>query len=364
MKASEVFQLMEQVAPLAYQDGFDNAGLQVGYRDREVTGVMVSLDLMPCVLEEARREGCNVILTHHPLLFRTPKTLTGRTETERMVMRALEWGISVYSAHTNLDNAPMGVNHEMASRLGLVNTRILQPRNDALWKFCAFLPSSCVDAVRKALSEAGCGSLGGYQGCCYLSDVSECYIPGEDSNPAVGEPLRESRNPSVRLEMIVPGHLRSEAERILRSQHPYEVPAYDFIKVEGPDADYGSGMIGDLKEEMSQEDFLALVKEVFHVSRLAHSPLYSSKVRRVALCGGAGSFLIPEAIRQKADVFLTGEISYHEFFDRKGRILLAAAGHYETEQFTQDLIERILKERFPDLKVQRSLSAYNPVSYI
>lgn len=359
----DVAEAIERWAPLCYQDSYDNSGLQVGDPRDQVRGVLVALDLTMDVLLEAERKGCNLIVTHHPLLFHTPRTFTGRTLVERMTMRAIRSGISVYSAHTSLDNAPLGVSHEMASRIGLRDLRPLQPLADGLLELTVQVPVADLDRVRQALLEAGCGRLGQYGDCASWMPSQTVFRPLKGAVPHLGKQDELTHVEEARLVVCVPAHLRHKAEEALLESHPYEQPAYGFKKLDGPLSDWGSGVVGRLERPMERDRFLDLVRSAFGDARLAYSADFKGTVETVALCGGAGAFLAPSALKAGAQAFLTGEISYHQFFTDSDRLLLVSMGHYESEQFTVDLLERIICGALDGIRVGKSETGHNPVAY-
>ena len=365
MKIKEVLDALERFAPLPLQDGFDNAGLQVGLTDAEVTGALLCLDVTEAVVDEALREGCNLIVAHHPLLFHGRKRITDADYTGRCLLKAIGGGVAIYAAHTNLDNAPGGVNFEMARRLGLQRVEVLKPKEEMLLKLVTYVPRAEAGKVREALFAAGCGTTGGGYDCCsFAAEGMGTFRPGPGTHPYCGRHGELHGEPEVRIETILPAYLQGRAEAALRAVHPYEVPAYDFYRLAQGWAGAGSGVVGVLPEPVPAEDFLQKVKEVFAVPCLRYGGFSGGSVRRVALCGGAGAFLIPDAARAGADAFLTGEIKYHEFFGWEDRLLLLEAGHYETEQYTQQLLQEIVKQACPSLPTRLTTVRTNPIHYL
>ena len=364
MKIKEIISALEQFAPLPLQDSFDNAGLQVGLTDAEATGALLCLDVTEAVLDEALATGCNLVVSHHPLLFKGCKSLTGRTYVERCVIKAIRHGIAIYSAHTNMDNAPQGVNHKMALKLGLTALQVLEPKEQMLLKLAVYVPQSHAEAVRQALFAAGCGCIGRYDSCSFGTQGQGTFRPGEGTRPYLGRPHELSTVPEVRIETILPAYRQADALRAIHSAHPYEEPAYDLYPLQNTWAQTGAGVIGQLPEPEPETDFLARVKATFHVACLRHNALTGRPVRTVALCGGAGAFLMPQALRAKADVFITGEIKYHDYFGHDGEILLTEIGHYESEQYTQEIFHTIIREAFPALPVRHTTVDTNPIKYM
>ena len=260
MKAKQVLDALEQYAPLPLQDSYDNAGLQIGLtEEQEVAGALLCLDVTEAVIEEAERMGCNLIVAHHPLLFRGLKSITGQSYVERCVIKAIQKGIGIYAAHTNLDNAEGGVNYRIAEMIGLKNLSVLD---------------------------------------------------------------------------------------------------------EKPSLSAGAGVIGELPTEEDEKKFLERVKALFGIRCVRHNQLTGRKIRRVALCGGAGGFLLSNAIAQGADAFLTGEMRYHDYFGHEGELLIAEMGHYESEQYTIDIFAEVLNHHFPELKIVKTTLNTNPINYL
>lgn len=351
MEIGDILSALERFAPLSFQEDFDNAGLQLGLTKVETTGVLLCLDITEEVIDEAIGLNCNLIVSHHPLLFRPVKSITGKNYVERCIIKAIKNDITIYSAHTNLDNIYRGVNMEIADRLGLKNLKILRPQTDAMMKLVTFVPSASVDAVRNALFDAGCGRIGNYDSCSYTSHGKGTFRALEGASPFVGNLNEYHTEEEERLEVVFYSYMKNKVLDTLLSVHPYETPAYDIYELYGKTSDTGSGMVGDLEVPVTAFDFMNKIKETFNVERLAFSGSGDRIVRRVALCGGAGSFLLGDALREKADLFMTGEIKYHEMCGFENEIVMAETGHYESEQFTQHLLERYLKEEFGDLNI-------------
>ena len=353
MKIKEIVSALERFAPLPLQDGFDNAGLQIGLTDAEATGALLCLDVTEAVLDEAIASGCNLIISHHPLIFKGYKSITGKDYVERCILKAIKNDIVIYSAHTNLDNAPGGVNFKIAEKIGLKNVRILDPKESSLIKLVTFVPSAQAEEVRNALFTAGCGCIGNYDSCSYNTEGEGTFRAQEGSQSlfcgTVGELHHETE---VRIETILPEYKKGEVIRALLSKHPYEEPAYDLYPLHNSWAQVGSGIVGELEEPESELEFLKRIKKIFEVGCLKHNKLTGRLIQKVSLCGGAGAFLIPQAVRSGADVFITGEIKYHDYFGRETDILLAEIGHYESEQYTKEIFYSIIRDLFPNFALQ------------
>ena len=364
MKIKEIVRALERFAPLPLQDGFDNAGLQIGLTEAEATGALLCLDVTEAVLDEAIALGYNLIVAHHPLLFRGYKSITGKDYVERCILKAIKNDIVIYAAHTNLDNAQGGVNFKIAEKIGLKNVRVLEPKENALLKLVTYVPLRQADRVRQALFSAGCGCIGRYDSCSYNTEGEGTFRAGEGTRPYCGNVGELHTEREVRIETILPAYRKSEVTRALLAAHPYEEPAFDFYALQNTWSQVGSGVIGELVEPETELEFLKRIKKLFEVGCLRHNKLTGREIQTVALCGGAGSFLMSSAIRQRADVFLTGEMKYHEYFGHEGEILLAEIGHYESEQYTKEIFYTLIRELFPGLDVQLTKVNTNPLKYM
>ena len=364
MKIKEIVSALERFAPLPLQDGFDNAGLQIGLTEAEATGALLCLDVTEAVLDEAIASGCNLVISHHPLIFKGYKSITGKDYVERCILKAIKNDIVIYSAHTNLDNAPGGVNYKIAEKIGLKNVRILEPKENCLIKLVTFVPTAQAEEVRNALFTAGCGYIGDYDSCSYNTEGEGTFRAQEGSKPFCGNIGELHHEAEVRIETILPEYKKREVIRTLLLTHPYEEPAYDLYPLYNSWAQVGAGIIGELKEAESELEFLKRIKKTFEVGCLKHNKLTGRLIQKVALCGGAGAFLIPQAIGSGADVFITGEIKYHDYFGRETDILLAEIGHYESEQYTKEIFYSIIRDLFPNFALQFSKVNTNPIKYL
>lgn len=364
MKIKEVLSVIEQLAPRSLQESFDNSGIQVGDISQEVRSVLLCIDVTEDVVDEAVRLGCNLIISHHPLAFRGFKSLTGKNYVERCMIKACKFDIVIYAAHTNLDNAMGGVNFQLAKILNLQQVRILSPKEKSLMKLVTFVPVSHIDSVRNVLFSAGAGSIGNYDACSYNILGEGTFRAGDNANPYIGEVGKIHTEQEMRIEVVLPMFKQNEVLRALLAVHPYEEPAYDFYALENSWAQAGSGVVGTLNEPMEEEDFLYLLKDSLHLSCIQHSAYRGVLIRDVALCGGSGAFLIPQAIGYGADVFITGEAKYNDFYDVEDKILLATVGHYESEVCTKDIFYDLLSDKFPGLSLNMSQFDVNPVKYL
>ena len=364
MKVKEIVSALERFAPLPLQDGFDNAGLQIGLTDAEATGALLCLDVTEAVLDEAIALGCNLVISHHPLIFKGYKSITGKDYVERCILKAIRNDIVVYSAHTNLDNAPQGVNFKIAEKIGLKDIRILDPKENSLVKLVTFVPTAQANEVREALFNAGCGNIGNYDSCSYNIEGEGTFRAHEGTHPFCGSIGELHNEKEVRVETILPAYLQSVVIKTLLSIHPYEEPAYDLYPLKNSWAQVGSGVVGELENPETELEFLKRIKKTFEVGCLRHNKLNGREIQRVALCGGSGAFLIPQAIRANTDVFITGEIKYHEYFGHEEDLLLAEIGHYESEQYTKEIFYSIIRDLFPNFALHLSKINTNPIKYL
>lgn len=363
MKIQDITQYLEQLAPLALQEGYDNAGLITGHPQQVCTGILVALDATPEVIDEAAKRGCNLVVAHHPIVFGGLKKINGKNYVERAVIRAIKQDVAIYAIHTNLDNVIDGVNGRMADRLGLINRRILQPKAGLLRKLVTFVPEAHLEPVRQALFDAGAGGIGKYSECSFQAAGSGTFRASEGTNPFVGKLGERHTEPEIRLETILPHWAEAAVLHALRTAHPYEEVAYDLYPLQNSFQEVGSGLVGELPEAIPEPAFLDVLKACFGVPVVRHTALLDKPVKTVALCGGAGSFLTGVAKAARADWFVTADLKYHEFFDADQQMVLADIGHYESEQFTIELLIDRLQEKFPTFAVLKTGLNTNPVQY-
>ncbi len=365
MKLTHITSAIEQVAPIIYQESYDNCGLQVGDPEAEINGVLLTLDVTEEVLDEALARECNLIVAHHPLIFSGLKKITGRNYVERIVRKAIKNDIAIYAAHTNLDNVlQQGVNAKIAEKLGLINTAILAPMNNTLSKLFTYAPLDIADNVRDAMFAAGAGAIGGYKECSFTTKGTGTFRAGKDTAPAIGvaggdrEVIEE-----VKIEVIVEKHRESAVLSALFAAHIYEEVAYELVPLPNANQQLGAGLVGQLPYPMDEVTFLTFLKNKMRAGGIRHTELLGKNIERVALCGGSGSFLLKDAIKANADIFITGDFKYHQFFDAEKRIIIADIGHFETEQFTPEIFEEVLKKKFPNFAILLSNVLTNPVKY-
>ena len=366
----DLARLLEAAAPLAYQESYDNAGLQCGDPQIEITGVLIALDCTPAVVAEALRRGCNVVVCHHPVIFRPLKRLTGANEVEQTIILALKGDVAIYAAHTNLDNVRGGVNDKLAEKLGLLKTRVLAPQSGTLARLATYVPNRPADQqtdiagrVLAALYAAGAGQIGHYTDCSFRTEGTGTFIPGAGTQPAIGSINQPEIVPEVRLEVLLPLHRQAAVLRALRAAHPYEEVAYELIKLENVHTEVGAGLVGELPNALAPAAFRRLLKQQLLVPVVRHTA-FAKDIKTVAICGGAGAFLIGAARAAGADAYVTGDVKYHEFFEAEGQLMLCDVGHFESEQFTSEVFRDLLTAGFErTFAVLISETPTNPVQY-
>ena len=331
---------LERLAPRSFQEGYDNSGLLVGNPAAEVRGVLVCLDATEAVIVEALERGCNVVVAHHPIVFKGLKTFTGRTYVERVVMDAIRYDVALYAIHTNLDNVRAGVNAKIAERIGLHHTTILQPKKGIIKQLSTYVPIAHLSTVRAALFAAGGGTTSGshYTETSFNTVGAGTFKGDATSNGFSGEREVRHTEAEIKLEMLYDTHRERALLAALHAAHPYEEVAYNLVALENTHPNVGAGMVGTLAQPMPEAGFLSHLKTVLPTACIRHTALRGKPVERVAICGGAGSELLPQAIAAGADAFVTADFKYHQFFDAEGRTVIADIGHYETEQFTIELL--------------------------
>jgi dinuclear metal center YbgI/SA1388 family protein len=364
MKIKEIVRPLEEIAPLFFQESFDNSGLLIGNPENEINRVLITLDMTEKIMEEAIQKGCNLVISHHPLIFSSLKSITGKNASERIVESAIKNEVAVYAIHTNLDNVDQGVNSILSDKLGLINKKILLPRKDVLRKLVTFCPESHAEKVRQALFEAGAGHIGNYDSCSFNTSGTGSFRGLEEAKPFVGEKGKLHYENEIRVETIYPAYKEDIILNALIGTHPYEEVAYDIYIIGNKYSRAGAGIIGELENDLDEIAFLKSIKEKTGAAFIRHSSFTGNRIKKVALCGGSGSLLIKYAIKAGADVFVTGDLKYHDFFEGDNKMLIVDSGHYESEQFSKELIYRILKNNFPTFAVLISELNTNSVNYL
>ncbi len=359
----DIINFLETKAPLGLQASYDNSGWVVGNPEQPCTGVLTALDLTPDVIQEAIEKKINLIIVHHPPIFKGLKQLMPSNPVARMLASALKADLSIYAIHTNLDHVLWGVNGEIANRIGLQNTRVLDPLPNTHQKLVTFVPVNHAAAVRTSLFETGAGAIGNYDECSFNATGIGTFRANEHANPFVGAINEQHHEKEERIEVIFPTHLQNAILSALFKAHPYETVAYDIYPLENKFQEIGAGAIGSLPMPMDEKDFLSHLKKTFQTGVIRYSQFTGKPIQQVALCGGSGKSLIINALKNKADVYITADLGYHDFFEPDGKLLLADIGHFESEQYTSDLLERAIKEKFPTFAVLKTGRNTNPVNY-
>lgn len=360
---SDVVKVLEGFAPLQYQESYDNCGLQIGRLSDPVTATLLTLDVTEQVVDEALVLGANFILSHHPLIFGGVKSLTGKTDAERAIIKAIQNNISIYASHTCIDNHFRGVSYKMAEKLGLTNIQPLQAQAGQLFKLVTFIPTDYLETVRTAIFEAGAGHIGDYDCCSYSVSGEGTFRASENANPFVGEKGTLHTEPEKRFETIFPKHLEKKVIQALLKAHPYEEVAFDIYPVTNKNPLSGAGAIGEVQSLMEEETFLEKIKEVFAAPCVRHTRLLGKPIKKVAMCGGSGSFMLSGAMAQNADIFISADFKYHQFMDAENKIIIADIGHYESEQYILEVFYELLSKNFSKFANYFTKVNTNPINY-
>ena len=363
MKLKDLCSYLDSAIPLSFQEDYDNSGLQIGSPEREISSAMITLDVTEEVIHEAIKKNCDIIISHHPLIFRPLKKITGRSFTERILYEAVKNDIAVYSAHTNLDAFSDGVSRKMAEKIGLDEINVLSPSSDKLLKLVTYIPESHLEKVRDALFEAGAGVIGNYDECGFTTSGTGSFRGNEMTKPFRGQKGKIHFEKEIRFETILFSHLKDKVTTALLEAHPYEEVAFDLYSLQNKNIETGLGCVGKLDSPVPENDFLKLVSSVFEAKGIRHSKQTGKMIGKVALCGGSGASLLDLAIKSGADAFLTADIKYHDFFKTENKILLIDAGHFETEKFSVEILKDLIIKKFPKFAVRFSETNTNPINY-
>ena len=363
MIIKDITDLLEALAPLENAEDFDNVGLLVGDGNMEVTGIVVTLDTLEDVVDEAVARGSNLIVSFHPIIFKGLRRLNGTTYVERSVMKAIKNNIAIYSMHTALDNSPVGVNYAICKALDIENPKILIPSRNTIKKLTTYVPKTDAEQLRHALFDAGAGKIGHYSHCSFSTEGTGSYKANSKANPVKGKKGEIHFEKEVQIHLTYPKSAEKRVLKALFKYHPYEEVAYEINTLENRHQYQGMGMIGDLSKPVREKDFIGLVKDRMHTAVVRHSNLLGREVRRVAVLGGSGAFAIEAARNSGADVLVTSDLKYHQFFEAEESILLLDIGHYESEQFTKNLLADYLKKKIPNFAVSLSEVRTNPINY-
>ena len=361
MKVQDIISALEKTVPLSLQENYDNAGLITGNPGWECTGVLIALDTIEEVVQEAIKKNCNLIVSHHPVVFGALKKITGKNYVERTVIASIKNDIAIYAIHTNLDNLLSGVNGKIADKLGLVNRSVLLPKKNCLKKLITYIPLAAADNVRNAIFSAGGGHIGNYSECSFNGEGTGTFKAGMGTHPFVGKTGERHLEKEMKVEIVFPSWEEKKIINALLKSHPYEEPAYDILTLDNMYSQVGSGLVGELPVALSEDEFFQELRCVFHLQVIRHSGFLGKNVKKIALCGGAGSFLVRDSIAAAADVYVTSDMKYHEFFDAEHKLVIADIGHYESEQFCMELIIDILQKNFPNFAVLKTGVDTNPV---
>lgn len=363
MKLKAITQFLENQFPLSIQESYDNSGLLIGNLEMEITGVLICLDSIEKIVDEAIVKNCNLIIAHHPIIFKGLKKMTESNYIERVVSKCIKNDIALYAIHTNLDNHYQGVNREIANRIGLNNIKILQPIAGNLSKLVVFVPKDALEKLDEAIFKAGGGQIGNYSECHFRTEGTGTFKGNENSNPQIGNKNVREAFEEFRVEYLVSNYNLRTILNAMYAAHPYEEVAYEIYPIQNSNQFEGAGMIGELVTEQDEITFLSQLKTTFKCGVIRHTKLLGRKIKKVAVCGGSGSFLLSKAIQQKADIFITGDFKYHEFFDAENKLIIADIGHFESEQFTTNLLAEKLKENFTNFAIHLTEHNTNPINY-
>ncbi len=364
MTIKNITDYLEELAPLTYAEGFDNVGLLVGDFQKEVTGLLVALDTLEETIDEAIDKNCNLVVSFHPIVFQGLKKFNGSNYVERVVIKAIKNDIAIYATHTALDNSHLGVSAKMAEVIGLVNTKVLIPQRDIIKKLTTYVPHKDAKNLREALFRLGAGNIGNYNNCSFNIKGEGTYRGNENSNPTLGKIGKLHVEPETLISVIFEKHLESKILNALFKNHPYEEVAYEVITLDNTHQNIGMGMIGELPNEKKIKPFLDELKGLFGLNMIRHSKIIKNKINKVAVLGGSGAFAIDQAKRAGADIFITADLKYHDFYKSENQIVLADIGHYESEQFTKNLLVDYLTEKFTNFAIILSKNNTNPINYI
>lgn len=364
MKIIEITKYLEEIYPLEYQENYDNCGLLIGDAHAEVNGILICFDITLNTIQEAIECGCNLIISHHPLIFSGIKKINANSNKDKIITQAIKNDLAIYAVHTNIDNSKIGVNNYIAECLQLKNVKILRPFEDDLFKIVVFCPEDYAGTVRDAMFDAGCGKIGNYDSCSFNTNGLGTFKANEFANPFVGEKNEMHFENEIKIESIVPKIYLNKVINAIIKSHPYEEVAYDVYSLKNKNPNFGAGIIGNFNKPITLTYFLEMLKEKFKLSVIRHNSVRQNvEIQSVAYCGGSGSFLIPDAIKHKADILVTADLKYHDFFDYSNSLILADIGHFESEQFIQDILFDVLTKKIPKFAVLKTKLCSNPIYY-
>jgi dinuclear metal center YbgI/SA1388 family protein len=363
MTIAEITSFLETIAPLQLQESYDNAGLITGNSSMQCTGALISLDCTEQIINEAIAQNKNLVIAHHPIVFSGLKKINGKNYVERAIIKAIKNDIAIYAIHTNLDNIIQGVNGKIAAKIGLENCSILAPKKQMLQLLTVYVPTKNAESLKNALFTAGAGNIGNYSECSFESQGQGTFMPMAGSSPATGEHFERHTGTETKIEVILPQWLRGKILQAMKENHPYEEVAYQVTQLENSYQQIGAGIIGYLPQAMEETEFFSHLGQIFNLKAIKHTPFLGKKLKKIAICGGAGSFLIGQAKAADADIYITADVKYHEFFDADNQLVLADIGHFESEQYTIDLLFDLLSNKFRTFALQKTSTNTNPVAY-
>lgn len=364
MRIKDIANFLEEWAPASLQESYDNSGLLLGERNTEISQALITLDVTEEVIDEAIDTKSDFIIAHHPFIFSGIKKIGNHHWIDRCIRKAIKNDINIYAIHTNLDNVHTGVNKKIAEKIGLINTQILRPKNNTLSKLTVFVPEKNKEELLAAIYDAGAGNIGNYDHCSFQTKGTGTFRPNEDANPAIGSLNNDERVDEVRIEVIIPKFHASQVLSRMNNTHPYEEVAYYLQELANYNQEIGSGMTGELPTAIPTESFLLHLKKVMNLNMVRHTNFTAGEIKRVAICGGSGSFLLNDAIEHQADVFITADFKYHDFFEANNDIIIADIGHYESEVFTKELLHDVLTKNFTKFAFRLSQVDTNPIKYL
>ncbi|SNS77215.1 dinuclear metal center protein, YbgI/SA1388 family [Ekhidna lutea] len=364
LRIKDITTYLESWAPSSLQESYDNSGLLLGEKTDEVNQVLISLDITEEVIDEAIATQSDFIIAHHPFIFKGLKKIGDSHWIDRCIRKAIKNDIAIYAIHTNLDNIHTGVNKKIAEKVGLSKTSILQPKKETLSKLTVFMPVENKDEVLNAMYAAGAGNIGNYDHCSFQIEGTGTFRGNEDSNPTIGNQGEDESVQETRCEVLVPTYRINQVLNAMNEAHPYEEVAHYINPLSNINQEVGAGMIGHLPQPAKTKEFLLSLKKSMNLDIIRHTKIVRDEISKVAICGGSGSFLLKSAIAKSADIFITADFKYHDFFEANEEIIIADIGHYESEVFTKELLQDALTKNFTKFAFRLSKVDTNPIKYL
>jgi len=362
MRLNDVIAVLEALAPLSLAESWDNVGLLVGDRSGNVSRILTCLTLTPDVADEAVRTGAQLIVTHHPVLFKAVQRLTSDTVEGRTLLNLLRHDIAVFSPHTAWDNAPQGINRQLAELLDLTDIHPLRPQPRDELKIVTFVPAENLSAVQRAVWDVGGGVIGEYRDCSFVLEGTGTFFGSDAANPAVGQAGRLEEVAESRVEFVCPASLLTSALTALRQAHPYEEPAIDVYPLRSTATDGGSGRCGRLTTPMSLRDLSRRVQERLPAARIEIVGDPTLKIERLGIACGAAAEYWKDALRNGCQALLTGEARFHTAIEiRDAGFAMILAGHYATERLGMERLAELLARECPGVAVTASDAERDPL---